>query len=546
VPELIETAISRALEKLPADRFPSAGAFDEALRTGNAQQAAARLVPTPWVRRAAFVAPLLLLVAASAIWLLGRFGARPPALAGPARIAVLPFENLGSPEDEFFADGITEEITSRLAEIGGLRVVSRTSAKRYKNSDATLPEIGSALQVDYLLEGTVRTATAADGVGQVRVTPQLIRVADDSHLWTDRYEASLAPGEVFSVQAQIAEAVARALDITLLEPERRAVQAVQTQDSEAYQLYQQGRFLLERRDSQGLAQARRLFEEAIARDSLYAEAHAGLADALSLEAFYQLEPEPAAWAEAEAVARRAVALDPESAAAQTALGLVLTYGRWDWDGGFAAYQRAIALDPDYAVAWFLSAEISWARRRTEEALRLTRGAVERDPQSGVAVNMLAVASWVAGRTEEALRHYRRVTELQPSLFHPYWASLFIHGRAGRVDLARLAAENVLARMRPGTPVQNEEIETLVRAAGGTASTDVASRAGQVFYEAGMKSFGPAFVFTFAGQVDSAFAWLDVAVERRNTWLPLFLDLMEEELAHDTRWNAVLARMGLDQ
>ena len=544
VPERVETAILRALSKLPADRFQTAGGFDEALRTRDTGSTDAGRAPNRWVARAALLVPLLLLVAGLAIWLPGRFGGSTSVAEEPARIAVLPFENLGSPEDEFFADGITDEITSRLAEIRGLQVRSRTSAKRYKGSDEPLIEIGNALHVDYVLEGTVRTVTSADGVGQVRVTPQLIRVSDDSHLWTERYDASLVPGEVFGVQARVAENVARALNITLLERERRAVQAVRTENSEAYRLYLQGRFLLERRDPQSLEQAKRLFEEAIAQDSVYAEAYAGLADALSLEAFYQLEPEPAAWAKAEAAARRAVDLDPESAAAQTALGLALTYGRWDWDGGLAAYERAIALDPDYAVAWFLSAEIFWARRQTEDALRLTRGAVERDPQSGMAVNMLAVANWVAGRTDEAVRHFRRVTELQPSLFHPHWALVFIHAQAGRLDEARLTARNALALMRPGTPVQDEEIETLVRAAGGTAPADVASRAGQIFNEAGMKSFGQAFVFTFAGQVDSAFAWLDIAVDRRNTWLPLFLDLMEEKLPHDPRWNAVLARMGL--
>jgi serine/threonine-protein kinase len=543
VPEHVEATILKALSKLPADRFQTAGDFDEALRTGDTRPADERPASNRWVRRAALIVPLLLLVAALAIWLPARFGERPGAAKGPARIAVLPFENLGSPEDEFFADGITEEITSRLAEIGGLRVVSRTSAKRYKESAATLPEIGSALQVDYVLEGTVRTATSVDGVGQVRVTPQLIRVSDDSYLWTERYDASLAPGEVFTVQAQIAEAVARALDVTLLEPERHAVQAVGTEDPAAYRLYLQGRFLLERR-AQGLEQAKRLFEEAIVQDSMYAEAYAGLADALSLQAFYQLEPEPAAWAEAEAAARRSVALDTRSAAAHTALGLTLTYGRWDWDGGLAAYDRAIALDPDYAVAWFLSAEIFMARRQTEDALTRARGAVERDPQSAVAVYLLGVTNQAAGRTDEAIRHFRSAAALQPSLFQPHWNLLYLHGQAGRVDEARVAARNTLARMSPGTEIRDEDVEVVVRAAMGDAPADVASRAGRVVYDAGLKSFGSVTAFTFAGQVDSAFAWLDVAVDRRNTWVAS-VDLLEEHLAHDARWNAVLARMGLD-
>ncbi|NNG17427.1 MAG: protein kinase, partial [Gemmatimonadales bacterium] len=525
VPEHVETAILRALSKLPADRFQTAGGFGEALRTGATRPVAARLAPNRWVRRATFLVPLLLLVVALALWLPARFGGRPGVAAEPARITVLSFENLGSPDDEYFADGLTEEITSRLAKIRGLRVTSRRGAKSYKGSDASLLEIGTALQVDYVLDGTVRTATSTDGVGQVRVTPQLMHVSDDTQLWTNVYNASLTPGEVFDVQAQIAEAVARALDVTLLEPERRAVQAVRTEDAEAYQLYWQGRHVLERRDAQSLNQARRLFEQAIVQDSMYAEAYAGLADALSLQAFYQLEPEPAAWAEAETAARRSVALDPESAAAHTALGLTLTYGRWDWDGGLAAYDRAIALDPDYAVAWFLSAEIFMARRQTEDALTRARGAVDSDPQSAVAVYLLGVTTQAAGRTDEAIRLFGRTAELQPTLFQPHWNLLFLHGQAGRVDEARVAARNALARMTPDTPIRDEDVEVVVRAARGSAPADVVSRAGQVVYGAGMKSFGPVVVFTYAGQVDSAFAWLDAAVDRRNTWIA-GLDLLD--------------------
>jgi serine/threonine-protein kinase len=544
VPEYVETAILRALSKVPADRFPTAAIFDEALRTGDAHPPVAR-VPNQWVRRAALLVPLLLLVAALAIWLLAQFGGRPSVAGGPARIAVLPFENLGSPNEEFFADGITEEIASRLARIGSLRVTSRRGAKSYKESDALPREIGNALQVDYLLDGTVRTTTATDGVGQVRVTPELIRVSDDARVWTDDYDATVAPEELFSVQAQIAEAVARALDVTLNEPERLAIHAVRTENPEAYRLYQQGRFLLERRDSQSLAQAKRLFEEAIAQDSMYAEAHAGLADALSLEVFYQLEPEPVAWVEAETAARRSVALDPESAAAHTALGLVLTYGRWDWEGGLAAYERAIALDQDHAVAWFLSAEILWAMRRTEDALTRAKGSVERDPRSGVAVYLLGVANQAAGRTDEAIRHFRRAADLQPSLFQPHLNLLQVLGPLGRVDEASVAARGALERMRPGTPVRDGDVDALVRVARGGAPADVASRAGRVLQEAGMKSYGPAFAFTLTGQLDSAFTWLNVAVDRRNTWLPASLDSLEDYLVEDPRWNALLARMGLD-
>lgn len=151
---------------------------------------------------------------------------------------VLPFENLGDPEDEYFADGISEEITSRLASLGQLGVISRTSAMQYKESRPAVREIGAALGVGYILEGTVRWERPAQGPSRVRVTPQLIRVSDDTHLWSNRYDEEL--DEIFAVQTAIAEAVARQLDVALLGGDRESLAARPTDDLEAYQAYLRG------------------------------------------------------------------------------------------------------------------------------------------------------------------------------------------------------------------------------------------------------------------------------------------------------------------
>jgi serine/threonine-protein kinase len=224
VPAGVAEAISRTLAKTPADRFNPVGQFAEALgkvgETGRAPSLGAPAAPSRRffpraVRRWAVLGGASVIIAV-AIWALARARAGPPAatVRDAPRIVVLPFTNLGSPEDEYFADGVTEEVTNRIGATPGLGVIARTSAVMYRKSEKSVRQIGEELDVDYVLEGTVRWQRASDGPGRVRVTPQLIRVADETHLWADRYDAVLT--DIFEVQSEIAEQVAGALGLTLL------------------------------------------------------------------------------------------------------------------------------------------------------------------------------------------------------------------------------------------------------------------------------------------------------------------------------------------
>ncbi len=201
----VDAAVARALAVVPADRFASTQEFAAALAAPN-EPIVRTKAPSGlrWVAAGAAIAVLI----AGAIWRQNRVASGGPTTAAAPRLAVLPFENLSTPDDEPFAAGITDEITSRLAEIRGLRVVSRTSAKRFKGRELSIAELGEALGADYILEGTVRTDRTAGGAGIARVTPQLIRVSDDVHVWQSRFDASLVPGDVFRVQADIARQVA--------------------------------------------------------------------------------------------------------------------------------------------------------------------------------------------------------------------------------------------------------------------------------------------------------------------------------------------------
>ena len=240
LPPELEQSVRRCLEKRPEARFQSASDLAYNLRTITTQTGAvgAHQRPAVGVRWWVAVGGLAVVIAIVAIWQFApRVDAPEPTEEIP-RIVVLPFENLGSAEDEYFASGITEEITSRLAAVSGLQVISRTSARRYADTDKPIREIGEELQVGYVLEGTIRWDRAGEGHGRVRITPQLIRVADDSHLWSDRYDRMLE--DIFTVQSDIAEEVISRLEATILEPERRAIAARPTDNMEAYQAYLAG------------------------------------------------------------------------------------------------------------------------------------------------------------------------------------------------------------------------------------------------------------------------------------------------------------------
>jgi TolB-like protein len=233
-----------------------------------------------------------------------------PAPAAVPRLAVLPLENLGGEDDAPFAAGIAEEIMSRLSEIGGLQVVSRTSANRFRNSGLSMRELGEQLQADYVLEGSVRTDRGVEsGSGSARVTARLIRVADDVRVWEQPYDAALVPGDIFRVQSEIATRVAAALNLKLGVAEQQRLARVNTTDSAAYRLYQLGRFQWAKRDAESLKQAQASFRAAVARDPSFAEAWAGLSDALGASVIlYPDESAQSGKQQALQAAQRAVAL----------------------------------------------------------------------------------------------------------------------------------------------------------------------------------------------------------------------------------------------
>jgi TolB-like protein/Flp pilus assembly protein TadD len=331
---------------------------------------------------------------------------------GPPRIVVLPFENLGPPEDEYFAAGMTEEITSRLAAVSGLQVISRTSARAYAGTTKRVREIGRELDVGYVVEGTVRWDRDATGLGRVRITPQLIRVADDSHLWSERYDRRLE--DVFAIQSDIAEQVIDRLQTTLLEPERRAIEARPTENMEAYQAYLVGvQYWWTGEDERTARMMLEMLERAVELDPEFALAHALLSQAHSQYYHYKYDFTDARRAKARRSAERALELQPDLAEAHLALGFYHYWCHRDYDSALAEIATAERGRPNNPEV--LTAKWAVARRmgRWQEALATLERASEIDPQGYLTLYEWGGTLTMMRRYADAEEQLRRAIDVAP-------------------------------------------------------------------------------------------------------------------------------------
>jgi TolB-like protein/Tfp pilus assembly protein PilF/predicted Ser/Thr protein kinase len=319
------------------------------------------------------------------------------AVAGRKMLAVLPFENLGSEEQEYFADGITEEITTHVAKISGMGVISRTSAIRYKGTNKSLPEIGKELGVEYVLEGTIRWDDSGPQ-RRVRINPQLIRVKDDTHVWTETYDR--VPEEIFAVQTDIAEQVAAALDVTLLQPERDLVASQPTDNIQAYNYYLRGlqfpSFPAENLDSAGT-----MFRNAIELDSGFALAYARLSMVYSKMYWWYFDHTPERAQEAKAVVEKALAMAPDLPEAHMAMASYFYRVAEDNDRALSELSLALAGKPNDGEALQQRAHILHRQGHHLEALRDMQRAVTLVPQDPTVVVDLANINIVLRRYDQA-------------------------------------------------------------------------------------------------------------------------------------------------
>ena len=550
VPEAVEHALQRALAPVPADRFSTAAEFARALTVpGVATTPTPPSVPSsaslpPAASQTRQRVPLSVVLGLGFLlglgvlfgWLRSHGTREADGGAGPKRLAVLPFEAVGDTGDRAFAAGISDEITTRLARVPGLSLMARSSALQYPRSGQTAPQFGRGLGVDYVLDGTVRSATGPAGQKQLRITPELIKVADGTHVWGEPYEG--VSGDVFRLQADVAERVAEALRGTLEGGERTAVRTGPSTDLEAFRLYTLGRAEWNRRTPASLEQASHYFQQAIGRDSNFARAWAGLADAYALFDYYGVRtvPHDTAYARAKAAALRAIALDSTIAEPHASLNQILRYGYWDWAGSEREVRRAIALDPNYATAHKWLAEHFLTLGRFPEAIAEARKAVQLDPLAQPTQNTLGIALWYAGRTDEAIAVFREGLARDPTAVTLGGNLFFLYLFSGRADdaLAILATRQDTSTLR----------RALVRARNDPAARTVVLDELSTL-RARRSRADAARLYAFLGDRQAALSVLERELAERNPALEMIkVEPPFASLRGDPRFTAILVRMGL--
>ena len=487
------------------DAAPSAAAESAArVESLNRVQASPSSQPNTasWVERfpkwrAAAAALLTAIALIGAVWA----GIPGPSDPDPS-IAVLPFANFSADADnEYFSDGLTEEIITRLAAVPELKVISRTSVMHYKGTKEPLREIADELNVAHILEGSVRLAD-----GRVRISAQLIDTRTDEHLWAENYEYRLQ--DSFRVQEEIAQAVARALEVKLGERVRTLLVRRGTRDPEAYRFYRRGRFVWATRTREGHEQALEYFQQAIARDSGYADAYAGMAD-VYLTAYQlnvtTLTPQES-YSRLKWAAERALALDERSADAHTAFAVALWWQK-NWPGAEREIRRALELNPNHAMARSWYSLLLLGMGRPKEARRESHRASELDP---FAVTVSANYGWVCFLERDfdcALEQFRAAVDIG-NLPGGHRGLGVVYAQQGRLDEA-------IRAIRKGLEVGPERTDFLadlayVQALGGDRATALVTleRAKRESFE----PFNIARAYVALQQPDSAFAWLE-----RSSW-----------------------------
>jgi len=352
-------------------------------------------------------------------------------------IAVLPFVNMSSdPEQEYFSDGISEEILNSLVKLKDLKVAGRTSSFAFKGKDDDLRNIGNALGVNHILEGSVRKSG-----NQVRITAQLIQADDGFHLWSETYTREL--DDIFAVQDEISQAIVDALEVTLSGDEQETLTRRSTDNVAAYNKYLQGRAMWHQRGQSGLTAAIESLREAVKLDPGFSDAWTALADALVLMPEYG-SPEVREYvAMARDANNRAMEIDPESAHALTTRAYFKLMYDYDYDGARKDFLRAIELEPTYPTAQQWYGEFLASQGDIEGALAQFRKAAELDPLAPIMWHVSGFISQMYGRLEESLGYYQRVLEISPNFESTYSNLARVYSRMGRYDLARQSLDRYL-------------------------------------------------------------------------------------------------------
>jgi len=483
----------------------------------------ARVSVRAWVAIAAMLIAAVIAGIAADVWGLRRWiGSRPVVTPHITALAVIPLENLsGDPEQDYFADGMTDVLITDLAKLGSLRITSRTSVMRYKGTKRTIQDIGRELDVDAVVEGTVTRVGS-----RVRITAQLIQVSTDMHLWAETYERDVR--EVLELQRAVATDIAQRIDVVVRPLDRpRVVQP------EAYGLYLKGRYAFYQYTSEGWQRAIEHFNRAIERDPTFPSAYAGLAEAYVVAGAYDSIPADEALTRGKAAAVRALELDDRLASAHYVLATAHTWYDWDWKDAEREFRRALELDPNDALGRNWHGGYLSLRGRHEEAIAEHERARDLDPQSLIVNANLARAYYWARRFDDAVLQARRTLELDPRF------GIALFWLEGSLRHQGLLKEAVALRQRVSTPERALAIGRTFERDGFPALLRESGRA----YRSSGSLMVAARCYAQAGETEEALALLEACAMRRcSSLVNVLVEPDFDVLRHEPRFQQILNKV----
>jgi len=525
----------------PRRQEPLAGdlpATDPGLKirdVGSAVEAKRRLWPT----RSVIGALALVIIITLSILSVWRFRSRAPASPGIRSIAVLPLENLsGDASQNYFADGMTDELITDLAQISALRVISRTSVMVYKGARKPLPQIARELNVDAVVEGTVLRSG-----DQVRITAQLIEASTDKHIWSQSYEGELR--DTLALQNRVASAIADQIRINLTPREQAALKNVKVVNPDAYESYLKGRYFWNKRTADGLKVALAYFKQAIEEDPKYAQAYSGLADTYALLGDWQyavMTPKEA-FPKAKAAAIKALELDSTLGEAHNSLAFVLDGFDWDFDSAGKEFQRAIELNPGYATAHHWYAWHVSLLGRYDEAIAEMRKAQNLDPLSLIINADLAEVLVLAHSYDESIQQSRKTIEMDPNF-------ALAHNQLAQAYLQKHMYDEAVAELQQAVKLSGDSPTCVANLARAYVASGKRNEAVKLLGDLKKRS-NPgysnaseiAMIYASLGDRDQAMNWLEKGYDER--FNPgVLLRPGFDPLRSDPRFQDLLHRIGL--
>ncbi len=451
----------------------------------------------------------------------------PRITSSKVMLAVLPFENLsGDKDQEYFSDGLTEELITQLGRLNPeqLGVIARTSAMHYKRTDKTVAQIGKELGVAYLLEGSVRRS-----VNRLRITSQLIQVSDQTHLWAESYDVNFS--DILTIQASIAQAVARQIEIKLSRP--AGTLRAGSVNAEAYELCLKGRYFWYKRTEEGLRKGLEYFNQAIARDPRCAAAYDGICDSYVLLACRGIAPVKETFDKAKAAARRALEIDPAFADAHASIAHIRLH-EWDWEGLNEEFQRVVQMNPSRAIVYPWYSEYLVVTGQPEIGVAVAKEAERLDPLSPVMNTSVVTAFYFARNFQAALDQINKGIEIDSQHFLP-------HFRLGQVYIAMKKFDAAIKAMKKAVQLSSRSTETVAGLAQAYASAGRKSDAGKLLVELHQKNskkyvspYLMSKIFACMGNRDQVFASLHQAYEVRD---PDLIELKVEPLFDNIRGDS---------